>query len=618
MDIRKYTQNREKLTDDYKRLMEMAEELGNRGLHERLAKSREELLTDGFKIVVVGEFSRGKSTFINALLGSRLLPAKTNPTTTTINRIVYGEKQRYILHYRHEQEAKEITAEEFRRIVAVESLGDEEEAMVEYQKAIAGIGEIAYTELQYPLSLCKSGIEVIDTPGTNDLDQAREEITLRFIPQADAAIMLLSAEQILARSELDFIQERILKNDIQKVFFVVNFKDRLSEPGDGDRICALAREQLSAIVDKPKVFLVSSKAALNFRRAEKGESMKGMVPDTIEESGFVEMEDALSDYLIQERAEAKLEKYRRRLSRLGKELIRESIEIRRQNLGVDVRVLEEQLTVLRPKIERARERSCAVFSRLQGMLPVTADALAASYKRGLESIARKAVMSVHSYTGELTADALAHSLEELTAPMQQEHDAAMNQETAQRLTEMMEFTQKKIKEIWRTKDILVSRSLVPAEANGSLPMVIGLDDVDSSGSELMGGGIILGGLVLAVQAPFIVIPAAIFGGQFFIRQFESYRRADFLTKASAQIRTRYMDIVAQQASEFRGKILRDFQSLLDTIEEIIEHQINISAGQLETLIGEKRRAVADDEQERERLVGWEQEIRELSVKEELR
>ena len=53
--------------------------------------------------------------------------------------------------------------------------------------------------------------------------------------------MLLSAEQILARSELDFIQERILKNDIQKVFFVVNFKDRLNAPEDGARICSLAR-----------------------------------------------------------------------------------------------------------------------------------------------------------------------------------------------------------------------------------------------------------------------------------------------------------------------------------------------------------------------------------------
>ena len=55
------------------------------------------------------------------------------------------------------------------------------------------LGNIAYTELRYPLEFTRGGVELIDTPGTNDLDQAREEITLRFIPQADAAIMLLSA-----------------------------------------------------------------------------------------------------------------------------------------------------------------------------------------------------------------------------------------------------------------------------------------------------------------------------------------------------------------------------------------------------------------------------------------
>ena len=615
MDIRKYTQDRDGLSMAYKRLGEIAGELGNRGLQARIDRSREELLSEGFKIVVVGEFSRGKSTFINAMLGSRLLPAKINPTTTTINRICYGDEPRYILHYRQTQEKKEITAEEFKRIVAVESLGDEEEALAEYQEAVSEIGEIAYTELRYPLVLCQGGIEIIDTPGTNDLDQAREEITLRFIPQADAAIMLLSPQQILARSELDFIQERILKNDIQKVFFVVNFKDRLHAPEDGERICSLAREQLRAIVDNPKVHLVSAKEALQFRRAENGEVVKGIVPAGLEETGFVEMEAALSGYLLEERAAVKLAKYRQRLVRLSEELLRESIAVRKKNIGVDAAMLAQQLAVMRPRIERARERSRNVFARVQVMLPTAADALAASYRRGLEGIARQAVMSVHSYTGELTAEALAHSLEELTAPMQQAHDAAMEAETAQKLAEVMQFTQSKIKAIWQTEDIAVHKELVPVEGSGHVPMEVRLDGIDCSNSDIMGGGMILGGIVLAVHAPLIVIPAALFGGQFFLRQFERYRRVDFLSKASAQIRTRYMDITAQQAAEFRARILRDFHSLAATVEEIIDHQITIGIGQLEQLLAEKRRAAVDDERERNWLLELEQEIHRLSGRE---
>ena len=137
------------------------------------------------------------------------------------------------------------------------------------------LGNIAYTELRYPLEFTRGGVELIDTPGTNDLDQAREEITLRFIPQADAAIMLLSAEQILARSEMDFLRERILKSDISKIFFVVNFKDRLADPADGERILNLAREQLQGLVNQPRLFLVSSRGALNWRRAGAGEVFRG-------------------------------------------------------------------------------------------------------------------------------------------------------------------------------------------------------------------------------------------------------------------------------------------------------------------------------------------------------
>lgn len=56
---------------------------------------------DDFHLVIVGEFSRGKSTFVNALLGKRILPASKNPTTAIISKIIYGEKPAFRIHYKN-------------------------------------------------------------------------------------------------------------------------------------------------------------------------------------------------------------------------------------------------------------------------------------------------------------------------------------------------------------------------------------------------------------------------------------------------------------------------------------------------------------------------------------
>ena len=190
MDLGKYIAARNELVERYQRMIDIAKSLGHKRLAADAKNSCDLLCEDGFKIVVVGEFSRGKSTFINALLGKKILPAKTNPTTTTINRITYGDTPRYFLHFRQSEDVQEISEEKFKSIVAIEADGDDEEAQQAYKQALKELGNIAYTELRYPLELTKGGVVLIDTPGTNDLDQAREEITMRFIPEADAAIML--------------------------------------------------------------------------------------------------------------------------------------------------------------------------------------------------------------------------------------------------------------------------------------------------------------------------------------------------------------------------------------------------------------------------------------------
>ena len=247
MDTQSYTRRREELAEAYAAIGSVAGELGQAVTQTHLAEDRARLMRETFNVVVVGEFSRGKSTFINAMLGARVLPAKTDPTTTMINRITYGDQPAFLLHDRDSDDTRALSQEEFLRITAIEEpITDSAEERAAYRKATEELARIAYAEVHAPLPVLRGGIELIDTPGTNDLDQVREEITFRFLPEADAAVFLLSAKQILSRSELDFLRDRILANDIQKIFFVVNFKDQLA-PEDGARILAYARTELEKV-----------------------------------------------------------------------------------------------------------------------------------------------------------------------------------------------------------------------------------------------------------------------------------------------------------------------------------------------------------------------------------
>src|SRR5699024_10458477 len=119
------------------------------------------------------------------------------------------------------------------------------------KKQIQKLTELKSINISYPSNLLKRNIRLIDTPGTNDLDQDRVAITNHYIPQSEAVLFVLDAGKTLSYSELNFLK-RILSEDIHKIFFIINKSDKLKRNEEKEEIINHLKVSLEGIVDQPK------------------------------------------------------------------------------------------------------------------------------------------------------------------------------------------------------------------------------------------------------------------------------------------------------------------------------------------------------------------------------
>jgi small GTP-binding protein len=226
----------------------------------RAHQLRQRLANDRLRIVVVGEFSRGKSTLINALIGQPVLPSRVNPTTATITAVTGGSPAEAMAEYRDGSiQRYELPEERVNHFL--DSL-----VSTANQKA----NRIGVFRIHIPGRLEELQAEIIDTPGVNDLDLAREELTYNFIPQADAAVLLLDAQQPLSESERIFVREKVLQADVKRILFVINKIDEVVLGGTLDdipRVVDNVRRRLaeSLGISDPPVYGVSAKCTLRAR-----------------------------------------------------------------------------------------------------------------------------------------------------------------------------------------------------------------------------------------------------------------------------------------------------------------------------------------------------------------
>ncbi|TAF50748.1 MAG: hypothetical protein EAZ61_12040 [Oscillatoriales cyanobacterium] len=261
------------------------------GLHERALLPKqlldeatdfvERLQSSTFRVAVIGEFSKGKSTLLNALLGQDIQPVSMRPCSSTISILRYGETSRLICCYTDGTEA-EISLDEY---VAKSTIPKEEtEASHVGNYLVQTLLNNPIDRLIYEspeLEFCKNGIEIVDSPGLNEHPN-RTAVTQAILEETDAVIVLLSAMQLLTESERELVQEIAPKviaghgeQTVSGLFAVVNFVDCLDEdePEAFDDLKSRTENfflggDTPFVPDRDRLHYISAKQALKAKKAK--------------------------------------------------------------------------------------------------------------------------------------------------------------------------------------------------------------------------------------------------------------------------------------------------------------------------------------------------------------
>ncbi|MDQ3247902.1 MAG: dynamin family protein [Chloroflexota bacterium] len=217
-------------------------------LLKRSLQQMEEL----FLLVVVGEFNAGKTSFLNALLGSRLLQEGVTPTTSHIHLLRYGET-----FYQ-------------------EPLGDD------------------YLVIQVPVDWLRE-VNLVDTPGTNAVIQRHQKITEHFVPRSDLVLFITSADRPFSESERAFLER--IRQWGKKIVIVVNKIDLIDEPDDRRQVLDFVRDNAHALLGvDPQIFAVSARLALQAKGAAKTDGKAAPAGESWAASQF----EPLERFIIQQ------------------------------------------------------------------------------------------------------------------------------------------------------------------------------------------------------------------------------------------------------------------------------------------------------------------------------
>ena len=220
--------------------------------HQAALDKSIEQLDELFLLVIVGEFNSGKSAFINALVGSRVVPEGVTPTTSQINVLQYGDN-------------------------------------VDRQ-----VREPALHVITAPAPILRE-IHIVDTPGTNAIIREHEAITAEFVPRSDLVLFVTSADRPFTETERAFLEQ--VRGWGKKVVVVVNKIDILEGERQIEEVRTFVADSARRLLGfTPEIFPVSARLALKAKQgdpsawaASRFEALERYIASTLDAPGRVHL-----------------------------------------------------------------------------------------------------------------------------------------------------------------------------------------------------------------------------------------------------------------------------------------------------------------------------------------
>jgi GTPase Era involved in 16S rRNA processing len=369
---------------------------------EWLDELQKRLREGHFHLAVLGQFKRGKSSFINALIGEAILPTAIVPLTALPTFVRWGAERTAEVFFEDDRPPVSRRTQNPEDIAALIGQYVAEEANPRNQQGVARV------EVHHPAPILRQGLVLIDTPGVGSTFRHNTEATLNFLPQCDAALFVISADPPITEVEVAFLKQ--VAATMRKIIFVLNKADLLAEGELQQALQFLNRTLHEAIPSHgaPVIFPVSSRTGLTAQQRADAEMWK--------QSGMSAVEQHIMAFLATEKQKALSEAIARKAAavltdvRLEVELLRQSLEMPLKDLESKLQQFEEKIRQIEQQRVLAEDLLTGSRMRMTNVLEAQAEALRKRYRSLLRETAYQALYRTDLPDEKAAREALAETI----------------------------------------------------------------------------------------------------------------------------------------------------------------------------------------------------------------